>query len=260
MITIQKINSLESGDTGLGQYHISEAGAALAHIPEFKAFYDAEVYSNLARRIMNRVTGQYAELNGNFTLINDPLPLLRKTIVANNTVSHVGDYDINPNEWTFFMVVHPNYNSNTVQSFRLVRAIDINTVDTIYLFMSSSRRTLSWYGDANGGVPRTTYAFPEGQGLADLPHPSLVMFTFSTQEGCKIRVNGKTVATTLTEAGKVPKTNALKAGEWDMMRNADGDFYAWGGLNIDLTRDANVDYLTALELYFMNKYQIPVLA
>lgn len=259
MITIQKINSLESGDTGLGQYHISEAGVALAHIPEFKAFYDAEVYMAGARRILNRVNGQYSELNGNFDLVEGDKTYLNKAITAGNTVTHIGDYDINPNEWSFFVVMKPTYNSTSSQVFRFVRTLLDTAMDTVYLGISANGRTLNFYKEYLGGTPRTTYTFPAEQGLADLNHPSLVMFSFSTEKGCAIRVNGKTVATTLTEAGKIPQTEGLGAGGWDWFRNANGDYYAWGGLNIDLTRVVNADHLSALEHYFMNKYGIPVL-
>ena len=256
MITIQKINSLESGDTGLGQYQISEAGAALAHIPEFKAFYDAEVYTAGARRILNRVNGQYSELNGNFDLVEGDKTYLNKAITAGNTVTHVGDYDINPNEWTFFAVMKPTYNSNSNQAFRFVRTLLDTAMSTVYLMMSANGRTLNFYKEYAGGTPRTTYTFPAEQGLADLNHPSIVMFSFSTEKGCAIRVNGKTVTTTLTEAGKIPQTEGLNAGGWDWFRNANGSFYAWGGFNIDLTRSDNIEYLEALESYFMNKYEI----
>ena len=257
MITIQKINSLESGDTGLGQYHISEAGAALAHIPEFKAFYDVEVYTAGARRIMNRVNGQYSEMSGNFNLVETPLRQLQKTIVSGNTVAHVGDYDINTNEWTFFFVAKPNFNSNTIQAFRFVRTISPDHTESISLEVSASTKTISVH-KAHGSSLRASAALE--QALSDLSHPSLVMFSFSTEKGATIRVNGKQVAASVTEAGKVPMTQGMKAGEWDWFRNANGDYYAWGGLNIDLTRVVNADHLSALEHYFMNKYQIPVLA
>lgn len=256
MITIQKINSLESGDTGLGKYQISEAGAALAHIPEFKAFYDAEVYTAGARRIMNRVNGQHSELNGTFNLIAGEKPHLKKTIVAGNTVSHMGDYDINPNEWTFFFVAKPIPSGSTELVFRFIRTLDASALNTIYLALSSTTKTLSVYREFGGGTPRTSYATETGQELANLPHPSLVMFTFSTEKGVEIRLNGKKVANTLTEAGKIPTTEGITKGNWDWFRNANGDYYAWGGLNIDLTRVVNTEYLEALENYFMNKYGI----
>lgn len=259
MITIQKINSLESGDTGLGQYHISEAGAALAHIPEFKAFYDAEVYTSGARRIMNRVNGQYSELNGTFNLVTGEKPYLNKTIETGNTVTHIGDYDINPNEWTFFFVAKPIPTINSQFVFRFVRTLEPSALNTIYLALSQTTKTLSVYRESNGGTPRTSYATETGQELSNLPHPSIVMFTFSTEKGVEIRLNGKKVASTLTEAGKNPMTEGLTKDNWDWFRNASGDYYAWGGLNTDLTREANADHLSALEHYFMNKYQIPVL-
>lgn len=259
MITIQKINSLESGDTGLGQYHISEAGSALAHIPEFKAFYDAEVYTAGARRIMNRVNGQYSEMGGTFNLIGGEKPYLNKTVVAGNAVTHLGDYDINPNEWTFFFVAKPIVNTNAGLIFRFVRTLNESSLNTIFLALSSSTKTLSLYREYGGGTPRTSYATETGQELANLPHPSLVMFSFSTEKGCEIRVNGKKVASTLTEAGKIPMTEGITKGNWDWFRNASGDYYAWGGLNTDLTRVVNTKHLEALESYFMNKYSIPVM-
>ncbi|MCX0336754.1 hypothetical protein NVT85_08285 [Acinetobacter radioresistens] len=256
MITIQKINSLESGDTGLGQYHISEAGAALAHIPEFKAFYDAEVYTAGARRIMNRVNGQYSELGGTFNLVGGEKPYLNKTIVAGNTVTHLGDYDINPNEWTFFFVAKPIPTNNTQLVFRFVRTLNQSALNTIYLALSSTTKTLSVYREFGGGTPRTSYATETGQELANLAHPSLVIFSFSTEKGVEIRINGKKVANTLTEGGKTPVTEGIAKDQWDWFRNASGDYYAWGGLNIDLTRVVNTEYLEALESYFMNKYGI----
>ena len=257
MITIQKINTLESGDTGLGKYQISEAGAALAHIPEFKAFYDADVYADGARRIMNRATGQYSEMSGNFNLVETPLRQLQKTIVSGNTVTHVGDYGINTDEWTFFFVAKPNFNSNTVQAFRFVRTISSSNTESIYLEVSASTKTLSIH-KAHASSLRTSAVLE--QALSDLSHPSLVIFSFSTERGATIRVNGVQVAVSTTEAGKVPMTQGMKAGEWDWFRNANGSFYAWGGFNIDLIRAVNADHLSALERYFMNKYQIPVLA
>lgn len=253
MLLIQKIDTVV-GPTSLGKFTKTPAGQALASIPGWGAFFDADYYERGANKILNRVTGKNATFTGSFSQSTEFANMIWKTAESGGA-THVGDYDVNPDAWTFFFIAKPRATTSSYV-FRLVRkTADDSTNLSLNLAMSASSKTLSIYRNT-AGTARIEYTFPENQEPAVLAKPTLVMFTFSKTKGLAIRVNGVTVATSNSEAGKSPIVTGYKAGEWDWFRNAGGSFGAWGGLNINLLDDANSAYLTAFERYFMTKYSI----
>ncbi|OTG85517.1 hypothetical protein B9T31_12055 [Acinetobacter sp. ANC 4558] len=255
MITIQKLSNVNVGTTSLGKYEISEAGKALAHIPEFKAFFDADFYTDKSMDILNRANGINSRLrSATYTpvVFHNGQRGLSKRISGATYVVTDGDYDINPDAWTFFVVMKPAVSTN---EFRLIRAINDTTEPSPHLILSASTRTLGVKPHAINGVSSILYyEAPVGDAMANKPTPQLAIFSFSTKRGTTIRLSGKEVAFSSTL--KTPFIAGYKKGEWDWMRNAHADFGAWGGLNIDLTLDENKQYLNDLERYFMNKYEI----
>ena len=260
MLTIQKLNT-NAGPTELGKHVLSEAGKALAHIPGFKAFYDAEFYKAGENFILNRASGKKSAFTGVFDIVSvNGKQALRKLSGSSGSVTHDGDYQVNSDTWTFFAVFKPVVNTNTAQVFKLVTRKENTSELSLYNTMSASSKTLTIYRGTTGGDTRISFSSEAGSELANLGHPSVIMFSFSSAEGLKIRLNGKTVASSNSSAAKEAIMNGLNTGEWDWLRNANGDFYAWGGFNIDLTTAENVNYLQDFERYFMNKYSIAILA
>lgn len=261
MITVMKLGGVNVGETALGKFTPSAAGAALAQIPEWKMFYDSEFYQNAAQSILNRVNGNDTNFSGgSFNLVEGPPKLMRKAIASGGSVVHVGEHDINPEEWSFFIVLKPTYSATSADGFRFLRKTDdTGSQSSIYLALSASTRIMSIYRYASGGTPRVQFTLPEGGALSDLAHPTILVFSFSTRTGCAIRMNGKEVVRSTSAAGKETVESGLSAGSWDLFRNANGDYYNWGGFNIDITLPENSNYLDSLEQYFMNKYSIPVM-
>ncbi|QIC70751.1 hypothetical protein [Acinetobacter indicus] len=256
MITVMKVHA-KTGASNIGKYEVSEAGKALAHIPNWGMLYDADFYQSQATEILNRVSGSHSQIASGYEVTATTPKMLEKTGGAGSgSVVAVGDYDIDPKNWTFFIVLKPNNNTEP-SAFRFIRKTIADTGFSIYCAVSEDTQTLTIFRNSSGSLPlaRVTLEQP----LSDLTHASLVVFSFSEERGSTIRCNGEQVAAGTTPTGKTPASGGFKAGEWDMMRNANGEFGAWGGLNIDLTLEENEQYLTELEQYFMNKYNISAL-
>ncbi|WP_151838734.1 hypothetical protein [Acinetobacter radioresistens] len=253
MLLIQKVDTVV-GPTSLGKFTKTVAGQALANIPGWGAFFDADYYERGSNKLLNRVTGKSAIITGSFAQSPDFANMIYKTAESGGA-THVSDYDVNPDAWTFFLIAKPRATSASYV-FRLVRrTADDSTNLCLNIAISASSKTLSIYR-TTAGVARIEYTFPENQEPAVLDRPTLIMFTFSKTKGLAIRVNGVTVATSSSEAGKNPIVSGYRAGEWDWFRNAGGSFGAWGGLNINLLDDANTEHLATFENYFKSKYGI----
>ena len=118
MLLIQKVDTVV-GPTSLGKFTKTAAGQALANIPGWGAFFDADFYERGSNKILNRVTGKNAVFTGSFAQSPDFANMIYKTAESGGA-THVGDYDVNPDAWTFFFVAKPRAAASSYV-FRLVR-------------------------------------------------------------------------------------------------------------------------------------------
>lgn len=252
MIVIQRNKKVVAGDTQYGKYQLSEAGKAIGSIPGWGAFYDAEHYTDGERAILNRVNGKKSALSSaSFEKITSGGQQILKRVRANPySVAHVGDYDIG-NEFTFFVVGKLTAEGTTVagQAFRLVRRIQETSDRSLHLSVTTNRSRARQLVDSTATSNSIIEFNLLDAGVGD--EMLLIMFTYNNGV-VGIRVNGAQGPT----GSRAPIIDGLKAGEWDWFRNANGEFAAWGGLNIDLSKPSNAVHLRALESYFMEKYGI----
>lgn len=252
MIIIQRNTKIDIGETSYGKYQLSEAGKAIGGIPGWGAFYDAEHYTSGDQEILNRVNGKKTALSSaSFEKITSGGKEWLKRVRANPaSVAHVGDYDIG-NEFTFFVVAKLTAESTNVagNAFRLARRIQETEDRSLHLTVTNTRSRVRQLINSTATSNSIIEFNLLDAGVGD--EMLLIMFTYNNG-AVGIRVNGAQGPT----GSRAPITDGLKAGEWDWFRNANGEFAAWGGLNIDLSKPSNAAHLRSLEDFFINKYGI----
>ncbi|OTG86500.1 hypothetical protein B9T31_08410 [Acinetobacter sp. ANC 4558] len=250
MKIINRLTSANVGQTSLGRYNRTEVGAAIAHIPRFEAYYDAEYYIAGAKEILNMAKGTMTVLPNAFTSVTNEQgqkAVERIYVNLNNSVTHLGDFDIDVNGFSFFVVLD-HYNDqdlNTIRDFRLVRKVLQDDLPSFHALLSNVGATarLRRTSDREANSVLTAAVDPVNK-------PSIIVFSYSNGVG-SINVNGK-----VTRGAFPQPTSGLKAEEWDWFRNMNGKAYAWGGLNIDLALPENSGYLEQLITFYKNKYSI----
>ncbi|OTG81893.1 hypothetical protein B9T31_15370, partial [Acinetobacter sp. ANC 4558] len=241
------------GATSLGKVEITKVGQAIAHIPEFKAYYDAEYYTPNAKEILNMAKGTMSELpNGFISIVNEKGQKALERIYAGNSVFYPGDFDIDPNNFTFFVVLDHYFEASpsAARHFRFIRKVMVDSLSSIHISIDNAGPNVRMRGNSEAGNNTILSA---NYGTLQNPAPKPSLFVISYSKGiAKIRVNGAQ-----TTGAMITPLTGLKAGEWDWFRNMNGKIYAWGGLNIDLAAPENTEYLKQLESYYKSKFAIP---
>lgn len=165
---------------------------------------------------------------------------------------------LNPNAWTAFHVIQPVDGGSGLGPAKLVRWNQAAQEGDITLDIGFNRVNIDPYivyesptdPTSGSGETRLTY---DG-GLADRTIPTLMMTTFSIENGLQIFDNGSLVESATND--KRPLTQGLD-GDQSFFRNSRGRFGLAGILNTDLGAPENTGHRKAIERFVMQKYGIP---
>lgn len=264
MINLHVLHGLRvSGRTNLKKVEFTPEAQAFGHI-DWSTLVDPAYCSPTAETVCNRALREEEILINTGRLVignfeNGPISFVTDSDdLDGNFVRINADADVNPDNWTFLMVMEPLANTSAIQRFisptETLSGDEANEgVVSFHIGMNRDLRSLIVYENASMAPEqpqRLRYAVPtEKRGTR-----VLVEFTFSVREGLKIFWNGELVAENPDD--RRPLNYGYKAGEWEMFRSMRGQIGMAGVVDVDLSEPEHEGDRLTLEKFMMEKYGI----
>lgn len=235
-------------------------GKAMGFVPGWKAYFDPEFMrpsSGILTAALNRVDGvEYTPAtSGQVSLVLDPetaQKFVECTVTPSRGLSISAANRVNPQEWSFWCVVKPDWTTGGTAIRQLVNDADESRQGVgLSVALDGSTRSVVVYDYFNlgfAGAPvRATAKLPENGSKV-----TVLMVTFSAQEGIKIFANGKEVARNVADKRLFTRTVDTSV-FWRYFRGLAGRS---GMLDIDLGAVQNEGYRKSIEAFLLNKYVI----
>lgn len=267
-----KIDGVDFSDTPLPSVGITPEGEAMGYIPGWSFMADPDFLtipgssSPGELTTLDRVNGVMVPSQRS----SPPIP--EKTTINGQTfIDLVGgqavlvydpQVDINQDEWTIWAVLAPTDESNAAANFIVGGKGESGDFESgeispalAYSQVTGNVVLYEWGGfsSSSGNVGPTRILAEVGLDR-DGETPALVVATFSTALGLRIRVNGSLAA---SEPGDTRPFDAkFEADEYRCWRSFRGKQGMVGIIGNDLSKPENSGYRRAIEEFLMNKYGI----
>ncbi|MGP9696231.1 hypothetical protein ACT3UG_01330 [Halomonas sp. AOP27-A1-34] len=256
MIQFQTINGLSlNTPTSLPRIQRTPEGIAMGAIPGWSVFIDP-AYANSGSARNRAQPNRVPMFSGDiiFTTINGKPGFNLTNDFPARLMGPIGG-EINPERWSVFFVTS-EMSINTYESRQEIISPIEELSSGICLRITMTEfagYAVSIYEHSNRSPGQPIRLSYENAALNSAA-PSLIMCTFSVENGLSIWRNGIKVAA--AENDKRALTFATDRDDYEMFRFRRGKQGMTGLLNIDLNAPENAGYRRAIEKYLMGKYSI----
>lgn len=249
MIRIQKLSGVSVENNDLPTITRTAEGLALGHIPNWIALLDPayRVGAGFRNRALpnNTLTPKTGVLGAG------AFPNAQPSFAVTSDSESVSTFDINPNQWTVFAVIHLQ-NNGIGGARKILSPLSPNMGGIgMQIIIRTSGQIVLYESDTNEPIRIT------GPTLIDNA-VNLIMFTFSTDEGLKCYQNGTLFSAEPTD--RRPLNQHYLAGTLDVFEgnpaNGTLNYGLVGVLNTDLGKAENAGYRSAIVNFCKTKYGI----